>query len=175
MVAEFKGSIFQLSQNIFEAKLQLMNGVEKMRRSYQESRKLNDKKKRMIKLSLVKEFINSVCLPLCVTNAAARQEIFDEIPKSSEPLDKKLMNKGQKILIVPQEDCVHKLSPQNPNLNGGKKQQAMSTMSFNQKNLTSSLNSALIKGVRREVAFERTESVASQDSISRSHFTTVNE
>ena len=100
MVQEFKDVSLDLNNNIIETKLQLLKGLDSIRRNCAVLKEIYEKKKRAIKKTLIQEFIQTVTIPLCITSPSTRKHFQ---PKPGKTLN----NSSEKIVLVNQKECTH--------------------------------------------------------------------
>ena len=100
MVQEFKAVSVHLNNSIIETKLQLLKGLDSIRRNCAVLKDIYEKKKKAIKKTLIREFIQTVTIPLCITSPSTRKNLQ---PKTG----KVLVNTSEKIILVNQKECNH--------------------------------------------------------------------
>lgn len=116
MVTEFKDMIYTLNENIVEAKLQLLKGLDTVTKNYLALKDLHEKKKKAIKKTVVREFIQTVRISLCITSPATRKCFATPqanpnqrgMSRSSilQPVQHESLS-SPKIVILKQKDCIH--------------------------------------------------------------------
>lgn len=116
MVVDFREMIYNLNENIVESKLQLLKGVDTMTRNFIALKEVNEKKKKAIKRGVVREFIQTVSIPLCITSPSTRKQFSSAPPvtPNSKNMSKSMLQPVQheslastKLVILKQKDCIH--------------------------------------------------------------------
>ena len=100
MIYEFKAVNLDLNNSIIETKLQLLKGLDLIRRNCIMLKDIYEKKKKIINKTLIREFIQTVTIPLCITSPSTRKYLQSKMAKVS-------MNSNEKIILVNQKECNH--------------------------------------------------------------------
>ena len=100
MIYEFKVVNIDLNNSIIETKLQLLKGLDSIRRNCTKLKDIYENKKKIIKKILIREFIQNAIIPLCITSPSTRKYFQSKIGKVS-------MNSSEKIILINQKECNH--------------------------------------------------------------------
>jgi hypothetical protein len=107
-LAEFKELSVELDYTISVTKLQLLRALDALKRNYASLKELNEKKRKAIKKSYIREFIRNLKIQLCITSPQTLKSLGTPQIKSKDSKDKKSGVSDQiEVTIRDEKGCIH--------------------------------------------------------------------
>ena len=109
MYGDFEKVAQQLDLTMSKTKLQLLKGLEALKKRYASLENLNEKKRKALKKSFVREFIRMIKIPLCVTSPSTMKSLVSEEQAQQRSSLKKSTTIPDKITLIlkNEEGCIH--------------------------------------------------------------------
>lgn len=127
IVLEFEQSSSSLNEKIAEMKLQLFRGIDTIRKNFSALEELYEKKAKALKRSKIRECIQTISIPLCITSPKIKRALNAKLGmglSKNKPNDKTStsgrnasLNSStvtapeEKIEMGPQDTCLHRNLP----------------------------------------------------------------
>lgn len=108
MFQDFHELALRLDMAISTTKLQLLKSLDNLRRNIENVREINEKKRRAIKKTYIREFVMSVKISLCLTSPSSMKQLGNPL-KTGSIAQKNRTQIPEKIEITPRDEkgCIH--------------------------------------------------------------------
>ena len=109
MFEDFKLMAEQLDFSISTTKLQLLKGLDNLKRSCKALHEVNEKKMKAIKKTTVREFIKTIKIQLCITSPSTMKNLEGKAKSSTKKKSSTTTTIPEKIEITLRDEkgCIH--------------------------------------------------------------------
>lgn len=106
MFTDFQKMATNLDFSISTTKLQLLKAYDALKRNFSALDEVNEKKKKAIKKSLIRDFIKSAKIPLCVTSPSTTRSLGNATKGTSAKKSTTIPEKVE-VTVRDEKGCIH--------------------------------------------------------------------